>query len=230
MKKYIGGYAILDLTSTTIYADALGALAQDKPVLVYDLPDVYFADTIKATTIDGDDVIIITKGGKTITIANDNTITSTGIVSAPTMENIVDLNGNKRFIEGDINIDVATGWSVKYGKWSLSGTHLMIVLALGFESGTTISASGRVINNSYKIALPDYIYDKIYGLYNNGTAVDRQTFRFFEDEGANVIASRDFAIDKTDSGLTIAIIAGDSITFSVDGTIRVQFDLLIDAE
>ncbi len=78
MKKYIGGYAILDLASTTIYADALGALAQDKPVLVYDLPDVHFADTIKATTIDDDDVVQITKGGKTITIANDNTITNVG--------------------------------------------------------------------------------------------------------------------------------------------------------
>ena len=78
MKKYIGGYSILDLASTTIYADALGALKQDKPVLVYDLPECYFADTIKATTIDGDDVVQITKGGKTITIANDNTITNVG--------------------------------------------------------------------------------------------------------------------------------------------------------
>lgn len=78
MKKYIGGYSILDLASTTIYADALGALKQDKPVLVYDTPECYFADTIKATTIDGDDVVQITKGGKTITIANDNTITNVG--------------------------------------------------------------------------------------------------------------------------------------------------------
>lgn len=78
MKKYIGGYSILDLASPTIYADALGALKQDKPVLVYDEPECYYADTIKATTIDGDDVIQITKGGKTITIANDSTITNVG--------------------------------------------------------------------------------------------------------------------------------------------------------
>lgn len=78
MKKYIGGYSILDLASTTIYADALGALKQDKPVLVYDTPECYFADTIKATTIDDEPVIQITKGGKTITIANDNTITNVG--------------------------------------------------------------------------------------------------------------------------------------------------------
>jgi len=82
MKKYIGGYAILDLASTTIYADALGALKQDKPVLVYDDPECYFADTIKATTIDGDDVVQITKGGKTITIANDNTITNVGDIQS----------------------------------------------------------------------------------------------------------------------------------------------------
>lgn len=72
MKKYIGGYSILDLASTTIYADALGALKQDKPVLVYDTPECYYADTI---SLDGTNVVI-TKGGKTITIANDNTITN----------------------------------------------------------------------------------------------------------------------------------------------------------
>lgn len=78
MKKYIGGYSILDLASTTIYKDALGALNQNKPVLVYDDPEAYFADTIKATTIEGDVVIQITKGGKIITINDVNAVSSEG--------------------------------------------------------------------------------------------------------------------------------------------------------
>lgn len=82
MKKYIGGYAILDLASTTIYADALGALKQDKPVLVYDDPECYFADTIKATTIDDEPVVQITKGNKIITINDVNAVSSEGDIQS----------------------------------------------------------------------------------------------------------------------------------------------------
>lgn len=76
MEKYKkGGYTILDLESSTIYADSVKALDSNKPVVVYDGTNApYFADTI---SLDGTNVVI-TKGGKTITIANDNTITSVG--------------------------------------------------------------------------------------------------------------------------------------------------------
>ena len=75
MEKYKkGGYTILDLESSTIYADSVKALDSNKPVVVYDTNKPYFADTI---VLDGTNVVI-TKGGKTITIANDNTITNVG--------------------------------------------------------------------------------------------------------------------------------------------------------
>jgi len=77
MKKYIGGYSILDLASTTIYADALGVLKQNKPVLVYDDPEAYFADTIKLVNDD----VVITKGGKTITINDVNAVSSEGEIA-----------------------------------------------------------------------------------------------------------------------------------------------------
>lgn len=80
MEKYKkGGYTILDLESSTIYADSVKALDSNKPVVVYDGTNKpYFVDTI---VLDGTN-IIITKGGKTITIANDNTITNVGDIQA----------------------------------------------------------------------------------------------------------------------------------------------------
>lgn len=44
-------------------------------------------------------------------------------------EDIVDKNGNPRFIEGTITPETISGITFTYCKWSLSGTHLMIVLA-----------------------------------------------------------------------------------------------------
>ena len=73
--KYIGGYSILDLTDANVSAQANACYNQDKPVLVYGANgERYFADTITKSGTS----IIITKGGKTITIANDNTITNVG--------------------------------------------------------------------------------------------------------------------------------------------------------
>lgn len=75
MREYKkGGYAIIDLASTTIYKDALNAVASNKPVVVYDLPNVYFADTISVVSDD----VVITKGGKTLTINDANSVSSEG--------------------------------------------------------------------------------------------------------------------------------------------------------
>ena len=80
MEKYKkGGYTILDLESSTIYADSFKALDSNKPVVVYDGTNKpYFADTISLD----DTSVVITKGGKTITIANDNTITNVGDIQS----------------------------------------------------------------------------------------------------------------------------------------------------
>lgn len=73
----VNGYVTIDLTSTKIYKESLGAIASGKPIMVVDAPNVYFADTFTIDT-DNDNNVVITKGGKTITIANDNTITLSG--------------------------------------------------------------------------------------------------------------------------------------------------------
>ena len=73
--KTNGGYVILDLADTqNVYAQAQNCLLVNKPVMVYDNNQVYYVDTI---ILDGTN-IVLTKGGKIITIANDNTITTSG--------------------------------------------------------------------------------------------------------------------------------------------------------
>ena len=73
--EMVNGYVFLDLTKTNVYAKALKVLGADKPVVIKDNSGApYFVDSL---TLDGTNVVI-TKGGKTITIANDNTITNVG--------------------------------------------------------------------------------------------------------------------------------------------------------
>ena len=73
----VNGYVTLDLASNKIYKEALGAIKSGKPVMVVDAPNVYFADTIAIDT-DNDDNVVITKGGKTITITDANSVSSEG--------------------------------------------------------------------------------------------------------------------------------------------------------
>ena len=70
-------------------------------------------------------------------------------------ENIVDNQGNTRFIEGDITIQEVSGVSKLFGKWSLSGSHLLIVLALGIANATEIINGTTIakMNNIPKILI-----------------------------------------------------------------------------
>ena len=73
--EMVNGYVFLDLTKANVYQKALKVLTADKPVVISEGTNApYFVDSL---TLDGTNVVI-TKGGKTITIANDNTITNVG--------------------------------------------------------------------------------------------------------------------------------------------------------
>lgn len=70
-----GGYLMVSKTDTKLYEKLNKALTLGKPVLWYeDENTCYYIDTI---TLSGTD-IILTKGGKTITIENDGDITESG--------------------------------------------------------------------------------------------------------------------------------------------------------
>ena len=75
-------------------------------------------------------------------------------------EEIVDKDAHKRFIEGEGDIVLEQeGVDFTYAKWSLSGSHLLLVIAGTVEDETVLTSSTTAIVNFY---VPKWIYDKIY--------------------------------------------------------------------
>lgn len=70
-----GGYLMVSKSDTNLYTKLNNALTTGKPVLFYENENTcYYIDTI---TKDGTD-IVLTKGGKTITVESDGDITESG--------------------------------------------------------------------------------------------------------------------------------------------------------
>ena len=140
-------------------------------------------------------------------------------VAEPLMENVVDADGHKRFVEGDIEIEEITGVSKTYGKWSLSGTHLMMVLCLEIADTTQLTANQLLS----KITLPDFINDKINPLVS--TIISRQTFFAFSSAGSQNLQCN---LLKVDNKINIEVYS--ALTLTATRNTRIQFDLLIDAD
>ncbi len=132
-------------------------------------------------------------------------------------ENIVDSEGHKRFIEGDITFDEITGLTQKYGKWSLSGTHLLIVVAGSIANATALN--GKIAT----VELPEWIIDKLQVVYGN--AVLRQTDNVWASDGSTN-QSAISVLGKSSNVISI----NEYITANADREFRIQFDLLIDTE
>lgn len=138
------------------------------------------------------------------------------------LENIVDSKGNKRFVEGvgKVNPDIS-GLTVTYNKWSLSGSHLMFVLAGTLANGVTIQNTKNIVTYDN---LPTYIFDKIFPVYN----------QFIEPKDVNAMASdytsQEFrtVLSKDVSGINI--VKNQNLTLTADRNFRIQFDLLIDTD
>jgi len=139
------------------------------------------------------------------------------------MSSVVDSTGNKRFIEGNIVLaeTLPDGLQVSYSKWSLSGTHLMIVFAGTIDAEKAIPQTYGIAN----VVLPPYINDKIFPLVGpflgsfNGMIADVVTY--------NVI-SIPINVDKVPNGLRLdwrTLTAGTN-----NRSFRFQIDLLIDSE
>ena len=136
-------------------------------------------------------------------------------------ENITDAQGHKRFVEGSINIAVQTGLTINFAKWSLSGSHLMIVVA-----GSVSPDNQATLSLNTEIALPQWIKDKIYPL-GHGDNVAYSTIFLYNDLTFHV--SEESAILIKPSGGELGIYHTNYIgdeTAEID--FRVQFDLVID--
>lgn len=234
-----GGYIIISINDIDIYNKLQVAMKINKPILFYEDTDVcYFIDTISggevtSEIIDDEEVftyhdIIMKKGSKTFTITSANAVSSEGEIQLtpdnfyPLLENIKDASGNLRFIEGDGVFSTGVeGITCDYSKWSLSGTHLMVVALISFENGTTASWGNSI---AVDFTLPNWIHNKIYSTGNN---IDSKQFIAYDsnDQSQNIaVVFRKASSDKVNLRVT------GSTTLTSDKVCRIQFDLLIDNE
>lgn len=138
-------------------------------------------------------------------------------------ENIKDKDGHYRFIEGDITLSssLPSGITLTFGKWALSGSHLLIVVAGDVENGTVILNASTIAT----VNLPDWIKAKIYPMAGN--YIDYQTFYL----RASDFTSQSLGVSLQKVSDVIRLVQTDStFTASKDRGFRFAFDLLIDNE
>ena len=130
------------------------------------------------------------------------------------LDDIVDSKGNKRFVEGE-GVSSLEGMTVKYNKWSLSGTHLMFVLSF-VTTGTIEQYSILMAYN-----LPDYIRDKIVAVSFNDLICTKNEISMdvYNDQ-------KKFEINKVDNEIRLDTFSN----INPGREFRVQIDLLIDSE
>ena len=141
------------------------------------------------------------------------------------MENIVDEEGHNRFIEGEATEGTIEGLTFTYNKWSLSGSHLMLVIAGNITAGSEITAYTTLA----RYELPEWIMDKIYPAVADIVDLKIFAYRKTTDNQWWVKIEDEFILQKSGTYLNIKDITGLS-TLAYDVTFRFQFDLLIDNE
>lgn len=135
-------------------------------------------------------------------------------------ENIVDKDGHKRFIEGTPTNPTIEGVEITYAKWSLSGTHLMLVMAGNVASTTVLD-----YNFIFVFDLPQWIKDKIFPV--SSTYIEFKSINFYKSFNAQNVTIQ---VRKNSSTGNIEIQPASSTTMNDDRSFRMQFDLLIDNE
>lgn len=137
-----------------------------------------------------------------------------------TLDDIVDAQGNKRFVEGDIEKVGTYNINYLYNKWSLSGTHLMLVMCISNTSGDDIYITNDT--KIFSLTLPEYIYNKIYAISSD--LVMQKKFSDFTD-------NRTFTMQlKKDGNNELGLYVVKNSQVGNTYTYRFQFDLLIDSD
>lgn len=135
------------------------------------------------------------------------------------IEKLVDKDDHKRFLDGDINLEEKTGFTKTYGKWSLSSTHLLIVIGVAIDNGASLEG-GDILS---KIDIPTWILDKIYPLFGNN--IDRKPFDCYADD----LSNQPMNVYLRKSGSQLLIVTS-AFTATANRNVRIAFDLLIDNE
>lgn len=135
-------------------------------------------------------------------------------------EDIKDKDGHYRFIEGDGTPEEITGLTTVYCKWSLSGSHLMMVFAASVASATTITNGSLLC----QFALPTWVMDKIYpvwGVQNNLEVVSGAAYG--EDWSTQNFG---YVVQKDTTAIKFKKV--NDITTTAKRSFRFECDLLID--
>ena len=139
-----------------------------------------------------------------------------------TLDDIVDSQDRKRFIEGEGVLSEVPNYTFTYNKWSLSGTHLMLVLA-----GTVASGGGASVGQTFaEYELPEWILNKITPLSENGIVIVANVTYYTISSGV-YLNSKEILLKKTTNKLSIVNNGGGTLNNNV--AFRIQLDLLIDA-
>ena len=134
---------------------------------------------------------------------------------------LVDKDGNDRFQDFNLSMETITGATFTYAKASLSGSHLLIVIAGVLESGNALSQV-----KWGDLPLPKWIRDKIFPTYASYLGAFAGQIITAGSYQVNEIIMN---VDKTNDGLRID--CGSSISSSESNRyFRIPIDLLIDFE
>lgn len=136
-------------------------------------------------------------------------------------ENLNDANGNARFVEGNLTTETISGVTFTYAKWSLSGSHLMIVLAGEIAANVTTS-----VENWASVILPNYIASKINPIIGT-TYIAVENYKAYHSDWTDMRIAIAYA--KSGDMIVLQQVDSDNNT-SEKAHFRIQFDLLIDME
>lgn len=140
-------------------------------------------------------------------------------------EHIVDKDGHKRFIEGDITMETIAGVTQKYGKWSLSGTHLMIVLSYSADNATEFNVNQTL---AY-VKVPEWIFDKIAPIFASVIA-SYDAITYFADNFSTQSSAINVRLGETGHAKELVIRHSGALTLTANRSTRIEIDYLIDNE
>ena len=154
-----------------------------------------------------------------------NVVSSGELENVKVFEDIVDKDGHKRFIEGTLKDydSLPSGITATYKKWSLSGSHLLIVYAGTLAENTSLSGP---TNWASLEDFPKWIFDKIYPIFSN--QVSFNTINAYASNWST--QSIQMVLGKDSVNQKLVIQASTSAIISANRNFRVAFDLLIDNE
>lgn len=133
---------------------------------------------------------------------------------------LIDSAGNPRFVEGDgVGIE-KEGVTISYCKWSLSGSHLMCVVA-----GTIADTTSLIVTDIIaQFNVPSYILNKIYPIF--ASVVELKSIPLYADN----YTSQSMTVQYRKETTSLRVQPTGTTTLNANRAFRMQFDLLIDNE